>query len=76
MLNHNGTFAEKLGVFINPTIDWGPALVQHRSLVDYVDGWVVDPNNPISEYPTMDMQPPRYETKVDFHNEGYSSENL
>lgn len=31
---------------MNPTIDWGPALVEHRRLVDYVDGWVIDPNNP------------------------------
>ena len=26
-----------------PTREWGPALVKHRKLVDYVDGFVVDP---------------------------------
>ena len=37
---------QRLRALVNPTIDWGPALVEHRRLVDYVDGWVVDPSNP------------------------------
>ena len=27
----------------SPTREWGPALVKHRRLVDYVPGFVVDP---------------------------------
>lgn len=34
---------EKLKYLITPTRDWGPALPKHRKLIDYVDGWVVDP---------------------------------
>ena len=26
-----------------PTEEWGPALVKHRRLVDYVPGFIVDP---------------------------------
>ena len=45
-LPNRNILLQKLRALVNPTIDWGPALVEHRKLVDYVDGWVVDPNNP------------------------------
>ncbi len=28
---------------LRPTVDWGPAKVEHRQLVDYVPGFVVNP---------------------------------
>ena len=34
---------QKLRYLITPTRDWGPALPKHRKLIDYVDGWVIDP---------------------------------
>lgn len=34
---------KSLRSLITPTSDWGPALIQHRRLVDYVDNFVVDP---------------------------------
>jgi len=32
-----------LRALTRPTKYWGPALVKHRKLVDYVDNFVVDP---------------------------------
>ena len=29
-----------------PTVDWGPAKLEHRRLVDYVPGFVVNPWEP------------------------------
>ncbi|GFR73670.1 sodium- and chloride-dependent glycine transporter 2 [Elysia marginata] len=37
-------FFQKLKNVSTPNIFWGPALVKHRQLVDYVPGFVVDPN--------------------------------
>ncbi|KAJ8301429.1 hypothetical protein KUTeg_020416 [Tegillarca granosa] len=34
---------DKLKLLITPTREWGPALIKHRRLIDYVDGFVVDP---------------------------------
>ena len=34
---------QKLRYLVTPTRDWGPALPKHRKLIDYVDGWVVNP---------------------------------
>ena len=36
-------FFQKLIYLITPTRDWGPALPKHRKLIDYVEGWVIDP---------------------------------
>ncbi|XP_033746296.1 sodium-dependent proline transporter-like [Pecten maximus] len=33
----------KTKLLLAPSRDWGPALVKHRKLVDYIDGFVVDP---------------------------------
>ncbi|KAL5015178.1 hypothetical protein ScPMuIL_009448 [Solemya velum] len=33
----------KLRLLITPTRTWGPALVKHRKLVDYIEDFVVDP---------------------------------
>ncbi|XP_052678713.1 sodium- and chloride-dependent glycine transporter 1-like isoform X1 [Crassostrea angulata] len=34
---------EKVKLLCTPSREWGPALVRHRELVDYVDGFVADP---------------------------------
>jgi len=34
---------QRLRALTRPTKYWGPALVQHRKLVDYVEDFVVDP---------------------------------
>ncbi|CAD5113084.1 DgyrCDS2274 [Dimorphilus gyrociliatus] len=36
---------KSLKSLITPTRDWGPALSQHRRLVDYVDDFVIDPKS-------------------------------
>ena len=36
-------FVQRLRNLTLPTKEWGPALVKHRRLVDYVRGFVVDP---------------------------------
>ncbi|OWF44595.1 sodium-dependent proline transporter-like [Mizuhopecten yessoensis] len=33
----------KVKLLLAPSRDWGPALVKHRELVDYVEGFVLDP---------------------------------
>ncbi|XP_060551998.1 sodium-dependent proline transporter-like isoform X1 [Ruditapes philippinarum] len=39
-----GSFTDRLRQATTPTVEWGPALVKHRSLVaKYVPGFVVDP---------------------------------
>lgn len=54
----------KVKLLLAPSRDWGPALVKHRELVDYVDGFVVDPEQEKHE--------------LSFYNYGYtnSSSNL
>ncbi|XP_060590649.1 sodium- and chloride-dependent glycine transporter 1-like [Ruditapes philippinarum] len=37
------TILEKVKLLLAPSRSWGPALVKHRELVDYVNGFVVDP---------------------------------
>ncbi|KAK2163610.1 hypothetical protein LSH36_76g00075 [Paralvinella palmiformis] len=39
----DGSFIERVRYLTLPTEEWGPALVKHRKLVDYVDGFVIDP---------------------------------
>lgn len=39
----NGSFLQRLRSLIRPTKYWGPALVEHRKLVDYVEHFAVDP---------------------------------
>ncbi|XP_062613429.1 sodium-dependent proline transporter-like [Saccostrea cucullata] len=34
---------EKIKLQCTPSREWGPALVRHRELVNYIDGWVDDP---------------------------------
>ena len=34
---------QKIKLLAAPSRSWGPALVKHRQLVDYVDGFVPDP---------------------------------
>jgi len=34
---------QRLRALTRPTKYWGPALVEHRKLVDYVEDFVVDP---------------------------------
>jgi len=34
---------QRLRALTRPTKYWGPALVEHRKLVDYVEGFAVDP---------------------------------
>ncbi|KAK3101975.1 hypothetical protein FSP39_007759 [Pinctada imbricata] len=34
---------DKIKLLLTPTRDWGPALVKHRQLIDYVEGFVIDP---------------------------------
>lgn len=36
-------YLQALRRLMKPTVDWGPALVKHRKLIDYVPGFVVDP---------------------------------
>jgi len=36
-------FVQRLRTLTRPTKYWGPALVEHRKLVDYVEHFVVDP---------------------------------
>ncbi|XP_013404985.1 sodium- and chloride-dependent glycine transporter 1 [Lingula anatina] len=40
-----GSMSERLRQLVRPTVDWGPALVQHRQLISYVPGFVVDPSD-------------------------------
>ena len=35
---------QKIKLLILPSRKWGPALVKHRELVDYVHGFVADPD--------------------------------
>lgn len=35
---------QKLRHLLTPSPDWGPALVQHRQLINYVPGFSVNPN--------------------------------
>ncbi|KAL4226537.1 hypothetical protein ACF0H5_014522 [Mactra antiquata] len=37
------TLLQKIRLLTLPSRSWGPALVKHRELVDYVNGFVVDP---------------------------------
>ncbi|XP_067951396.1 sodium- and chloride-dependent glycine transporter 1-like [Watersipora subatra] len=69
-ITESGSFTQRLSALINPTIDWGPALVEHRRLVTYVDGWVIDPNN----FSEGDFGGESY-NKVDFHNQAYQVED-
>ncbi|XP_067951593.1 sodium- and chloride-dependent neutral and basic amino acid transporter B(0+)-like [Watersipora subatra] len=50
LVTETGSFTERLKAITNPTDDWGPALVEHRKLVNYVDGWVIDPDSPTQSY--------------------------
>ena len=34
---------QRIRMLCLPTVEWGPALVKHRKLVDYVHDFVVDP---------------------------------
>ena len=36
-------FFQRIRYLTLPTQEWGPALVKHRRLVDYVPGFIVDP---------------------------------
>ena len=40
-----GTLWQRIKYLSLPTEEWGPALVAHRALVDYVEGFIVDPWN-------------------------------
>ncbi|XP_060081370.1 sodium-dependent proline transporter-like [Ylistrum balloti] len=44
------SFVEKIKLLVTPTREWGPALVKHRRLVTYVEGWVVDPWEELATY--------------------------
>ncbi len=35
--------SQRLRYLTLPSVEWGPALVKHRRLVDYVPGFVIDP---------------------------------
>ncbi|OWF44590.1 sodium- and chloride-dependent glycine transporter 1-like [Mizuhopecten yessoensis] len=41
---------EKVKLLLTPTREWGPALVKHRKLVTYVEGWVLDPWEELATY--------------------------
>ncbi|XP_069141841.1 sodium-dependent proline transporter-like [Argopecten irradians] len=41
---------EKIKLLVTPTRQWGPALVKHRRLVTYVEGWVIDPWEELATY--------------------------
>ena len=36
-------YLQRIRYLTLPTEEWGPALVKHRKLVDYVNGFIVDP---------------------------------
>ncbi|GFO44130.1 Atr-interacting protein [Plakobranchus ocellatus] len=40
---NGGTVSQKIAIQLKPNKQWGPALVEHRKLIDYVPGFVVDP---------------------------------
>ncbi|CAH1784499.1 unnamed protein product, partial [Owenia fusiformis] len=54
-----GSFLERLRRVTTPSIEWGPALVKHRRLVNYVNGFWTDPKaalgvvNPAMSYSSM-----------------------
>ncbi|XP_064631978.1 sodium- and chloride-dependent glycine transporter 1-like [Lineus longissimus] len=44
LYKEEGPICERFRDLSIPTADWGPALVQHRKLIDYVDGFYEDPS--------------------------------
>ncbi|XP_041364255.1 sodium-dependent proline transporter-like [Gigantopelta aegis] len=52
-----GTLRERIRFGLTPTVDWGPALIEHRRLVaEYVPGFVIDPRKHIELETTTNKQ--------------------
>ncbi|XP_067683688.1 sodium-dependent proline transporter-like [Haliotis asinina] len=50
---------EKLKLLVIPTRSWGPALVKHRKLIKYVQGFVIDP---MAEKAKLGFQNPGFDS--------------
>ncbi|KAK3101057.1 hypothetical protein FSP39_000622 [Pinctada imbricata] len=68
----------KLRLLITPNREWGPALVRHRELVDYVDGFVVDPYHEKGAYvnPAFSSQSTLQLTNGSLHSLASASNQL
>lgn len=65
-----GSCLKRMLKLLNPTGHWGPALPQHRYLITYVPGFVIDPKEYEEEVKNRDYQ----ESKKSFDADAYYDE--
>lgn len=71
-----GSFTERVRVITKPSEYWGPALKQHRQLVEHIPDFVIDPyegtTSPVLTNEIKVIQGKSDISRLDFYNDGYS----